>query len=152
MHYLEQQGFKNLGKLNPGQAFMMHLDAAALTGYINIFFSTRKNPVFIIDNIHKLKSRQDLDTLQVILQYWKSLSFVFTGDKLSNELVFGQNARMIEFKIKRFAWLEGVIIIVYSFIRLFVYLFICLFIDNMALGNRMKINACPPSTQKSRIR
>ena len=101
--YLEQRGFEKLGKLNPGQAFMMHLDAAALTGYIDSFFSTRKNPVFIIDNIHKLKSRQDLDTLQVILHYWKSLSFVFTGDKLSNELVFGQNARMIEFKIKRFA-------------------------------------------------
>lgn len=97
--FLVQTGFKNLMKLPINRPFMMYVDAAALTGYIDGYFSNRNAPVFLIDNLHKLKSREDLDTLQVILKYWKSLTFVFTGDKLSNELIFGDGNGIVEYGI-----------------------------------------------------
>jgi DNA-binding NtrC family response regulator len=97
--FLMETGFENLKKLPFNRPFMMHADAAALTGYIDDYFSKKNAPVFLLDNLHKLKSREDLDTLQIILQYWKSITFVFTGDKLSNELIFGDGNGIVEYSI-----------------------------------------------------
>jgi DNA-binding NtrC family response regulator len=98
-NFLEQEGFEDIDQMQSNQAFMLHTDAAALSGYINNYFSDREAPIFLLDNLQKLNSREDLDTLHVILQYWKKLIFVFTGDKMSNKLIFGEKARIVEFRI-----------------------------------------------------
>lgn len=98
-NFLLQQGFEDVAYLQSNRPFMLHTDAAALSGYINNFFSGKHKPVFLIDNLQMLKSREGLDTLHVMLQYWLDPVFVFMGDKMSNELIFGEKARIVEFRI-----------------------------------------------------
>lgn len=97
--YLVGKGYAHIQNLPMFRPFMLHIDAAALAGYINQYFGKKNSPVFILDNLHKLKSREDLDTLQIILKYWKPLKFIFTGDKLSNELIFGEGIGIVEYAI-----------------------------------------------------
>ena len=97
--FLIEKGYSQLEEFPFFRPYMLDIDTAALSGYVNFYFSDRNNPVFILDNIHKLKTREDLNTLQTVLKYWKSLKFVFTGDKLSNELIFGQGIRIFEYSI-----------------------------------------------------
>jgi hypothetical protein len=98
--FLEHKGFKNVAELQSHKPFMLHTDAAALSGYINQYFDNSTEPVVIIDNLHKIRTSEDLEVLHVMLEYWKSLTFVFTGDKMSNELIFGERARIVEFRIR----------------------------------------------------
>jgi len=99
IEFLIEKGQTQLETLPFFRPFLLDTDAAALTGYIDHYFGGKNNPVFILDNLHKLKSREDLNTLQIILKYWKSLKFIFTGDKLSNELIFGEGIRIVEYGI-----------------------------------------------------
>ena len=87
---------ENLPFLKP---FMLDTDAAALTGFVDSYFCKMKSPLIILDNVHTLKTREDLNTLQIILKYWESLKFIFTGDKLNNELIFGEGINIVEYSI-----------------------------------------------------
>lgn len=97
--FLISKGFTQIREFPLFRPFMLHSDAAVLTGYVDQYFNTKNKPVFILDNLHKLKSREDLNTLQIILKYWKPLKFIFTGDKLSNELIFGEGISIVEYLI-----------------------------------------------------
>ncbi|MBU2650988.1 MAG: sigma 54-interacting transcriptional regulator [Bacteroidetes bacterium] len=99
IQFLIDKGYTQLEELPFFKPFMLDIDAAAMSGYIDHYFSKKKNPIFILDNLHKLKSREDLNTLQIMLKYWNPLKFIFTGDKLSNELIFGEGIRIVEFSI-----------------------------------------------------
>ncbi len=99
IQFLVNKGYAHLNEQDFLKPFLLDIETAVLSGYVNHYFAGKKNPVFILDNIHKLKSREDLNALQIILKYWKSLKFIFTGDKLSNELVFGEGVRIIEYTI-----------------------------------------------------
>lgn len=97
--FLIDKGYASLRGIPFFRPFMLSTDAAALSGFVDHYFRRRKEPVFILDNLHMLKSREDLDALQVIMKYWQPVKFIFTGTKLSNELIFGEEVRILEYPI-----------------------------------------------------
>jgi DNA-binding NtrC family response regulator len=73
--------------------------ALLMAGYVDKLFPMEEKPLLILDNVQLVADPAQEKALSAIVKYWKGLSYILVGEKLSNEFQKDDQERILEYQI-----------------------------------------------------